>query len=902
MWRNYLTHLLRLLPAQLLISELARVIKDNSGVGAGGARGEGRQVSLLLSKTAVRHDVKLMLPFVCLACRRFFGIEQLVAVLAHIDSDLTLLSALVNNVPAALTPIIDVCVRFGVTYTRAQGAGASINGQGQEDSEGAGVAGWCDRALLCVASLCEMAAVRVRAALMAAQARPHLIVRISVDLVRDVVPLLLSCSHGHEFIWEYLQGALLKTGASARDARAGAATGAASAAAAGVGLGGGASGAGVQAASPVQVGGAAGKLLFVSGGSFSGGGGGSTGGGAVGVGGSEAEADDALPAAPAPEAAECADQPVRTLRAAISLSILSAVEDARTASAAAAGEASGAAAGDRRHASDHDMDIDESGAAGGEAGAAPHARGRSDAAAGGDLVGKYGLARLLRLVCVLVARADLELSLHDVTGASALAWQAHGGSGNGEGGGLLAIVCGCYAPLDDSLASSSANGSGGGGGGGAQAAGGGSLASPTALNGRAAPGGRAGAVSPANAGAQGGTTAPAAKVKEGGGGGGAGSKQRRIMFGRHERLLALCALMLWPRIKAVVPSHVLTAAIRSMWQRFDESEAGGAAGGEAAGGIQVAGGEAPGSRDVEVLLSLLVVRSLTMVGDFVRNVSSLGCSMPGEALNKLADLVSEATDASLVSRALLARDGADGWRGGPAWPVRDAALVHSVYSLLKENKLVHSKGEGDLLNDWLLRVMADPPDPVPKDLVRLLQEAARLASADRSKLQPIPLPRLRPLLEFPPPSVEGGGAASRPGGDGAGDGMAAWGCEGRAWPPASTPGRLLAVLYLLFRLDLLKGHKAERGGGDARLGPGLASRVAAAASANAGDGGLRALDGKGGAAAVEDADMSLYVEAMPLLVDARTLLPHPLHMLQVAPVRCMCLWRRLPHVVRVSRV
>ena len=94
---------------QLVISELARIIKFNQEASADashanehGAEGEGRPV--LLSKHAVRDDVRTMLPFVVLACRRYFGIKDLAQVLPAIDKDMALLQALLNNVSSSLMP------------------------------------------------------------------------------------------------------------------------------------------------------------------------------------------------------------------------------------------------------------------------------------------------------------------------------------------------------------------------------------------------------------------------------------------------------------------------------------------------------------------------------------------------------------------------------------------------------------------------------------------------------------------------------------------------------------------------------------------------------------------------------------------------------------------------------
>ena len=123
---------------------------------------------------------------------------------------------------------------------------------------------------------------------------------------------------------------------------------------------------------------------------------------------------------------------------------------------------------------------------------------------GGDSVERCRLSRLLRLMCCMVARAEMPLTLQDVVGSDVL--PAHGNLSRPQGG-LLGILCGC-----DHISDTAAGGGKGGMDGGIESC---------------------------------------------------------VVFASEERVLALCALILWPRTKAVIPAHVITAALRTLWNRFE---------------------------------------------------------------------------------------------------------------------------------------------------------------------------------------------------------------------------------------------------------------------------------------------------------------------------------------------
>ena len=53
-------------------------------------------------------------------------------------------------------------------------------------------------------------------------------------------------------------------------------------------------------------------------------------------------------------------------------------------------------------------------------------------------------------------------------------------------------------------------------------------------------------------------------------------------FSSEERALALSGLVLWPRFKTVIPPHMVTASLGSMWKRLGRGVAGSLGGGDVA--------------------------------------------------------------------------------------------------------------------------------------------------------------------------------------------------------------------------------------------------------------------------------------------------------------------------------
>jgi hypothetical protein len=173
-----------------------------------------------------------------------------------------------------------------------------------------------------------------------------------------------------------------------------------------------------------------------------------------------------------------------------------------------------------------------------------------------------------------------------------------------------------------------------------------------------------------------------------------------VVFSSEERVLAFCALILWPRTKAVIPAHVITAALRTLWNRFmSYSDAlarvrrgGGGEGGEAGGAVGDGEWEyVVGGYQVVVMMGLFVVRDLLSLGGYVRMATCLPTSITGEALNKLADVITEATDRKHLARALLLGDNRGGWMGGEGGGggrgrrINQLAVLVSVHSLLISN-------------------------------------------------------------------------------------------------------------------------------------------------------------------------------------------------------------------------
>jgi len=147
-----------------------------------------------------------------------------------------------------------------------------------------------------------------------------------------------------------------------------------------------------------------------------------------------------------------------------------------------------------------------------------------------------------------------------------------------------------------------------------------------------------------------------------------------------------------------------------------------------------------------------------------------------------------------------------------------------VHSLLTSNTLVHTKEEAELFNTWLLSLFRDPPVPVPKEVISIIEEAARLSTSDRHKVEGIALTALYPLL-----TVED-----------------AWARGARAGSGTGGASMLCAVLYLLHRRDCLMARQ-----GDSRL-------QAAGFRGTAGDRAGRAAGGGGG-------DVGGDTEVLPLL-------------------------------------
>ena len=54
------------------------------------------------------------------------------------------------------------------------------------------------------------------------------------------------------------------------------------------------------------------------------------------------------------------------------------------------------------------------------------------------------------------------------------------------------------------------------------------------------------------------------------------------MFSSEERALALSGLVLWPRFKTVIPPHMVTASLGSMWKRLGRGVAGSLGGADVA--------------------------------------------------------------------------------------------------------------------------------------------------------------------------------------------------------------------------------------------------------------------------------------------------------------------------------
>ncbi|KAJ1466899.1 hypothetical protein T484DRAFT_1921958 [Baffinella frigidus] len=311
-----------------------------------------------------------------------------------------------------------------------------------------------------------------------------------------------------------------------------------------------------------------------------------------------------------------------------------------------------------------------------------------------------------------------------------------------------------------------------------------------------------------------GTVSGGSLVARQGGGSGAGGAG----YGE-ARVLALSTLALWPRLRAVVPPHVVTAAVRRMWAGSDAApttDAAGAPGrGEAVGrgegqpaGVggggkgdgQAGGGggvDWGGAEEVLLLVSLLVTRDLAAVGEAIRSATRLACQVQGEALTKLADMLSDgAGDARLLSRGVLALSSQ---ATPPAWTAR----AQCVAAVLRENRLGPAFDDHVRFSAWLLAAIRGAALPLSATLPALVQQAALLSAAPDGGglggrppriLSLIPTAKLTELLHAPTGLAEGGGAG---GGEHA---------EPRYGPPA-----LLAALYLLARVSALSVARAEAG-------------------------------------------------------------------------------------------
>jgi hypothetical protein len=233
-------------------------------------------------------------------------------------------------------------------------------------------------------------------------------------------------------------------------------------------------------------------------------------------------------------------------------------------------------------------------------------------------------------------------------------------------------------------------------------------------------------------------------------------------YAQQARQLALCVLVLWPRLKVAVPPQSVTSAIKAMW----------------------ADGHSWDGKHSQLILQFatyLVTREYASVGGWVRSATGLTSNIQGDSLTKLADMVMEGTDVRQLSRAIMCATSATGASTSdsdrtsahykPQHQGTVCTSLHCIQALLRNDKFLQTAADSEAFSQWLIGQMSRARAPLDPLLPPLVEEAAKRSTTDGNVAVSLPVSELRGLIS----------------------GF----CRG------GTPGAVLAAYYLLCRKSAL---------------------------------------------------------------------------------------------------
>jgi hypothetical protein len=220
-------------------------------------------------------------------------------------------------------------------------------------------------------------------------------------------------------------------------------------------------------------------------------------------------------------------------------------------------------------------------------------------------------------------------------------------------------------------------------------------------------------------------------------------------YAQQARQLALCVLVLWPRLKIAVAPQFVISAVKSMW----------------------ADGHSWEGRHSQLILQFatyLVTREFASVGGWVRSATGLNSNIQGDSLTKLADMVMEGTDIRHLSRAIMgmphghgadsarARAHDDDHNSDPAAVEKHAranayanpsTALHCVQALLRSDKFLQSSSDSEVFSQWLIGQMSRARAPLDPLLPTLVEDAAKRSLTEGSVAVSLPVSDLKMLIQ-----------------------------------------------------------------------------------------------------------------------------------------------------------